>query len=320
MRVDCLTFLDPTIYRGGGENITSELLAFGRKRGHDIRISSVRPTRKAFHTRPDVVLLFDVFNFSHSVRSLGAWRRFGDHFIECAIARAPFVHLTTAYPDVCNLPYLPCSGLRGDACPKKPLPHVTTRLLLKDFGTACFADRPLVNRLFSESALNCFFSPLHREVTVGVLKLNHARPSLILGPMIDVGMFQNLRHERDIDYLFVGVICEAKGLGEMRDRFYDADIVLVGRLGPGIRMDFGRHITHLPYAEVPLWMNKAKNFVFLPRWPEPQGRVVAEAALCGCNIIGNANVGALTLGFDLADPNNYGGVEKSFWEAVEAVV
>jgi hypothetical protein len=67
-------------------------------------------------------------------------------------------------------------------------------------------------------------------------------------------------------------------------------------------------------------MNRAKNFVFLPRWPEPQGRVVSEAALCGCNIIGNENVGALSLGIDLSDPRNYGKEEEKFWMALEGLL
>src|SRR5204863_1701548 len=180
-------------------------------RGHDIRIASVRPASRKLHERPDVILLFDVFNFAHSLRSLGAWRGFADRFLEQVIARAPFVHLTTAYPDVCNLPYVPCSGVRGDTCPKKPLPDLSRRILLRDFGNACFADRLVPRRPFAESALNCFFSPLHRDVTEALLRLDRTRPSFILGPMIDVERFRNLGLVRDIENLFVGVISEAKG-------------------------------------------------------------------------------------------------------------
>src|SRR5437588_5007094 len=124
MRIDCLAFLDPAVYCGGGETITRSLLAIGRARGHDIRLSTVRPRRSRVHQQPEIVLLIDVFNHAHSYRSLGAWRGFGSTFIDRAISRAPFVHLTTAYPDVCNLPYLPCSGVRDTDCPKKPLPGI----------------------------------------------------------------------------------------------------------------------------------------------------------------------------------------------------
>ena len=102
----------------------------------------------------------------------------------------------------------------------------------------------------------------------------------------------------------------------MRARFGARDIVLVGVIAPGTELDFGRHVGPVPYTEIPRWMNRAKNFIFLPRWPEPQGRVVSEAALCGCNIIANHNVGALTLGIDLSDPRNYGNEEVKFWGAL----
>src|SRR5437660_695683 len=110
MRIDCLSYLDPAAHGGGGEMITRELLRTGRARGHDIRLASVRPRRRNSHRHPHLVLLIDVFNHAHSYRSLGAWRAFEHEFVERAVSRAPFVHLTTGYPDVCNLPYLPCSG------------------------------------------------------------------------------------------------------------------------------------------------------------------------------------------------------------------
>jgi glycosyltransferase involved in cell wall biosynthesis len=138
--------------------------------------------------------------------------------------------------------------------------------------------------------------------------------------MIDTKVFFNERRERDIDYLFVGVLGEAKGLSAMRERFGQTDIHLIGRCTPGVKPDFGRYLGHVSYEEVPRYMNRAKNFVFLPRWPEPQGRVVAEAALCGCRIIGNENVGALSFDVDLADPHSYVGVEDKFWVALEGLV
>ena len=38
--------------------------------------------------------------------------------------------------------------------------------------------------------------------------------------------------------------------------------------------------------------------------------------LCGCSIVGNENVGALSFGFDLSDPSQYGGAEEDFWRAL----
>jgi glycosyltransferase involved in cell wall biosynthesis len=317
MRVDLISFLDPEVYGGGGEMISRQLIETGRARGYDIRITSARPRKIARHERPQLTLFIDVFNHGHSLRSLGAWRGFDEAFLASAMARAPFVHLTNAYVDVCNLAYLPCSGAAAPTCPVKPLP-VARRIMLRDMGDRCFATRALVRRLYEESALNVFLSPLHKSITERVLGSSVDR-ALVLRPMIDTRIFRNEGHERDIEYLFVGVIGEAKGLEAMRSRFRGTDIHLIGRISPGTKLDFGRYVGPVPYDEVPMWMNRARNFVFLPRWPEPQGRVVAEAALCGCTIIGNENVGALSFDFDLSDPSRYGGVEEGFWRALAAL-
>jgi glycosyltransferase involved in cell wall biosynthesis len=262
-----------------------------------------------------VTLLIDVFNHGHTWRSLGAWRGLGESVLESICRRGPFVHLANAYVDTCNLPYLPCSGGATPVCPHKPLP-LWKQPVLRDSGDACSATWPLRRLLHENAVLNVFVSPLHQRITEQVLGRPLAR-ALVLRPLVDTRLFSNARGRRDIEYLFVGMISEAKGLAEMRRQYRHTDIHLIGRTAPGVRLDFGRYLGPRPYEEIPRWMNRAVNFVFLPRWPEPQGRVVAEAALCGCRVIGNANIGALTFGFDLADPSAYAGAEDEFWTALE---
>lgn len=320
MRINVVSFLNPRVYNGGGEMISRRLIEVGERRGHDIRISSVRPKKRTMHADPMLSVFIDVFNHAHSAKSLGAWREFGSAFIEEMVSRAPFVHLTNAYADVCNLPYLPCSGDRPNGCPVKPSLGLVQRLTIRDWGDECFARRFRVRRLYEQSVLNVYLSPLHRRITETLLARTQLPPSYVLKPMIDTARFFNEQRERDIDYLFVGVIGEAKGLAAMRERFAGTNIHLIGRCTPGTKVDFGQHHDHVPYEEVPRYMNRAKNFVFLPRWPEPQGRVVAEAALCGCRIIGNENVGALSFDMDLADPRSYHGVEDKFWTRLEELV
>ena len=320
MNLNVVSFLSPHVYNGGGGMISRRLIDVGVGRGHDIRLSSVRPKQREAHASPDLTLLIDVFNFAHSVKSLGAWREFGPAFLEEMIEPAPFVHLTNAYVDICNLPYLPCSGERLDGCPIKPTLNVGQRFMIRDWSHDCFAQRALVRRLYEASVLNVYLSPLHRRITESLLDSTRLPSSYVLEPMIDTKVFFNEHRERDIDYLFVGVLGEAKGLSAMRERFGQTDIHLIGRCTPGVKPDFGRYLGHVSYEEVPRYMNRAKNFVFLPRWPEPQGRVVAEAALCGCRIIGNENVGALSFDMDLADPRSYEGVEDDFWARLEALV
>lgn len=322
LRVNVFSFMNPIVYGGGGEVVSRVLLHAGEERGHDIRISSVRPYRDEQHDNPDIVLFIDVHNIGHTWLALGAWRGFDQSTLRRASSKAPFVHLTNAFVDVCNLPYLPCSGQRVDkTCPMKPqLSWMRRLLLLRDAGNNCSAYHESMRWLYADAAMNVYVSPLHQQVTEKLLLLDKTPPSYVLPPMIDTSKFFNEGIERDIDFLFVGVISEAKGLSAMREAYHDKNIWLVGRIAPGSQVDFGTHINHVPYADVPRYMNRAKNFVFFPRWPEPQGRVVAEAALCGCNIVANNNVGALSFNMNLADANNYRNVEGSFWQKVEGIL
>lgn len=317
MIVNCVSFLDPMCYHGGGEMISRKLIEVGQTRGHKISITSVRPRSNRLLERSDLTLFIDVFNYAHTFRSLGAWRTFHPAMLERVAKQRRFVHLTTAYADVCNLGHLPCCGRSHSKCPFKPLPALQ-RALLRDEGSECFTSRSIVKMLYESASLNVFLSPLHLATSERLL--GQMMPNgFVLRPVIDTTQFRNYHQQRDIEYLFVGLIGEAKGLSEMRERFRDTDIHLIGQAAPGAKIDFGRHIGFVPYAEVPRWMNRAANFVFLPHWPEPQGRVVAEAALCGCTIIGNGNVGALSFDFDLADPFQYGASEQAFWEVVETL-
>lgn len=316
MKINFISFLDPTKYSGGGEMVTQSLINIGIKRGHDIRISSVRPNKINIHADPDLVFLTDIFNSAHTIASLGAWRGFSESFLLSVIKKAPFIHLTNAYADICNLPYLPCSGNSCVVCPEKKNISLIDRIVIKDISNSCFASRHIVKELYEKSALNIYVSPLHKQITEKILNIDN-KESFVLRPLIDTSLFYNRNLTRDIDYLFVGIISEAKGFHDMRERFKDENIHLVGKVAPNIKLDFGTHHGHVSYTQIPNFMNRAKNFVFLPRWPEPQGRVVVEAALCGCNIISNTNVGALSFDMNLTDPRNFMGVEEELWLKIE---
>jgi hypothetical protein len=67
-------------------------------------------------------------------------------------------------------------------------------------------------------------------------------------------------------------------------------------------------------------MRRAKKFVFLPRWPEPFGRVITEALLSGCEIEGNDRVGALSWGPQVRDPDFCSNSANDFWDTIEAIV
>jgi hypothetical protein len=55
----------------------------------------------------------------------------------------------------------------------------------------------------------------------------------------------------------------------------------------------------------------------MPRWPEPHGLIVNQAALSGCNLITNDMVGALTHKADLTDRAGYENNASEFWRYLE---
>lgn len=319
MDITCLSYFHPFRYGGGGEMVSRGLIEAGRKRGHRIRIRSVRPNIDEGADEADLYWLVDVFNYPQTLKSRGAWLRFPSMLLEDIAANRPFIHMSNAYADVCNLGYLPCSGNAEAHCPHKSLVHFVHNLALRDFGRDCFALDPLVRKLFSSSRLNIYVSPLHQQTIECILNVDNLPESFVLKPVIDSTAFYDQKRERDIDYLFVGVIGEAKGLASMRERFRDADIHFVGKIAPGEKLDFGTYHGSVPYHEIPDFMNRAKHFVFLPRWPEPQGRVVIEAALCGCELVTNQNVGATSFPFDIGNPVNFAQANDEFWTAIESL-
>ena len=317
MKIDCLSYFHPFRYGGGGEMISRALIEEGKKRGHTIRMHSVRPNVDEWIGDADLYWLVDVFNYPQTLISRGAWHRFPSGLLEEIAENRPFIHMSNAYVDVCNLGYLPCSGNAEARCLHKSPVHLVRNLALRDFGQKCFAHNPLVRKLFSRSVLNVYLSPLHQQTIVRILGEGEKTESLVLKPMIDSEAFFDQKRDRDIDYLFVGVIGEAKGLAAMRERFRDADIHFVGKIAPGEKLDFGTYHGSVPYREIPDFMNRAKHFVFLPRWPEPQGRVVIEAALCGCELVTNQNVGATSFPFDISNPANFAQANEEFWASIE---
>ena len=320
MKINLISYLDPFNHNGGGEMIVRRLIEFGQERGHQFNFTSAK--RKAFEydSNADFDWLVDVFNYPETLLSRGSWIQLDMEFLSSVIKKSRFVHMTTAYADVCNLGYHPCSGNQAAICEHKSPLKISRNFAARDFSTACFAENPLVRKSFENSLANIYLSPLHQKISSQILNICDVEKSVIVQPIINVAEFQNFNIERDIENLFVGVISEAKGFHQMREEFTGKELVLVGDVHPRVKLDFGTYLGKLPYGQIPTLMNRAKNFVFLPRWPEPQGRVVVEAALSGCRLIVNENVGAISFPFDLSDPNNIKNSELIFWKEIESAI
>lgn len=313
LKINYIAQLSPFVHSGGGELILRTLLQTGARRGHSFAFTTASPRSTDLFPNPNLTILADVFN------SPCAMRRLDPKLLEAVADSRRFIHFDNAYVDACNLDYLPCSGVHNAECPFKTALPIYRRILSRDLSKNCFRQRSIVRKLYHQSLFNVFLSPLHHEVISSMLGLADRR-HFILKPLIDEALFYNMGMERDLEYLFVGVISEAKGLVEMRRQFGAQEIHFIGKIAKGEHLGFGHYLGPVPYEQVPLYMNRARHFVFLPRWPEPQGRVVVEAAMCGCRIIANGNVGALSFNFDLACPGNYRKADTEFWDEVERQV
>lgn len=314
MRINWLSYIEPFASQGGGEAVVKRLLESGRQLGHELHFSHVFPAPKTdFQDDEDLNVLVDIHNLPRRRR------RFPQHLLAEIVAHRRYVHLDNAYVDLCDLDdYLPCNGAHSSPCPYKRNPFAAICKRRSPWSVLLSRGCPVTQRteLYARAALCVFLSPLHAQVAKKMAALPDL-PCFILRPLMDTGLFRNEGRERDIENLFVGVISEAKGLENMRAQYQDKPITLVGSIRRPGRVDFGTHVPHVPYEQVAEYMNRARHFVYLPRWPEPQGRVVPEAALCGCKLITNENVGATSFDFDLSDPAQYKGCEQEFWQKLE---
>lgn len=312
MKINYVAYLNPFHHNGGGEMVLKQLLETGENRGHEFRISAISPNMCHRFQKPDLTILADLFNCPE------LFARFKDSYIENIIENEKYIHFDNAYVDCCNLPYLPCSGNRESECKYKAKLKIIRNVRTRDFSKLCFQEKRIIQKLYERSKLNIFVSPLHHKTISEMLKVENNN-YYILNPLIDVDKFYDQGLERDIEYLYIGALTEAKGLGHLRSNFAGKNIQLLGKSVKGEKLDFGNHLGFVSYEKIPEYLNRTQNFVFLPRWPEPQGRVVVEAALCGCNLITNEMVGAVSFDFNISAPENLIDAEKKFWEKLESI-
>jgi glycosyltransferase involved in cell wall biosynthesis len=329
VKVHFQSYIDPRAGgQGGGEAALRTLLAAGADRGHAFVHTHVLP-RAVFDRaiQVDLTFLADVWNQPmHWQRPDRVLRRLARRSAIAryqrrlrAATRGPYVHFDNAYVDICDLPYLPCNGLaEGPTCPFKRWPD-----------RRCFAHR---NRgLYDRSLLNWYVSPLHRDVVLRRFESDPPRaPSAVCRPLLDPEPFREAGQQstaRPIDLLYVGPLVEAKGYREVLRRFGRESTTfvgpspnrgIVGRLTPRARRQEGSDRVD-PHA-MPALLASAKRVAALPRWPEPQGRLVLEARLAGCEVVANNRVGALTFQYDATDPRLYDRAADEFWRRVESVV
>jgi glycosyltransferase involved in cell wall biosynthesis len=299
LRINYLAHLDPYLYSGGGEQVMRTLLDAAKRRGHDIKIAS--RDGADLHKNPDLWFLCDVYNCPMN-------RQRPIEPIVDAVVRGttPYVHHDNAYVDICRRDGLPCNGkgMDGHTCHAK--------------SGICSLARALP--LYKNAAVCSFLSPLHRDVHSGALGASALpmQKTMLHFPAIAIERFRNLHLKRDIQLLSYGGQSETKGYYNIMQHFPRGSVIFIGGNTPDlVKEGEGHWLGTVPREKMPELLNRVQNYIHVPRWPEPFGLTVAEAALCGCKIIVNDMVGAISWKVNLEDPELYKNSCEKYWDELE---
>lgn len=198
----------------------------------------------------------------------------------------------------------------------------------RNVKSCCQPDKfHLFRNLFSKAELNVFQSPKHFEAHqefYGEAVTN----KLIMPPTVDVENLSISSEKDDSTIPFFGDLNFLKGGHEYvtyAEQHPEINFTVYGR--NRLRREMPSNMTfHDPISnhEVLQVLGKTKRIICKPVWPEPSGRLAAEAFLSGCEILGNDRVG--TFSFDFY-PHDKERAQKemlqapeNFWDAIETIL
>lgn len=176
-------------------------------------------------------------------------------------------------------------------------------------------------RLFLNSALNVFLSPAHLARHKAALECD----GMPLPLAIETARYTPVPSVKRIPGRALIVGGWAKGgktagsLGRYVQEYSDLEFASVGHQIPGVAVT-------LPFAEpanMPAIYSSAEHLVHLPDCFCAGERVIFEAALCGCKVTMNSNVGHASWGRDLTDPDGLRAwldqAPYEFWRMIEGI-
>ncbi|HEY0047623.1 MAG TPA: glycosyltransferase family 9 protein [Flavobacterium sp.] len=198
----------------------------------------------------------------------------------------------------------------------------------RNIRLCCNTDKfHLYRRIFAKSRLNVFQSPKHyqsHETFYGEAVKHH----LIMPPTVEVDLLQPspVRSENTIP-LF-GELNYLKG-GDAYLEFAEAhpekifEVYGINKLRRAIPSNviFKETVSNDKVLEI---LGRTKYFFCKPVWPEPSGRLAAEAFLSGCEIISNDRVGTFSFDFYPNNPEQakaeIAAAPGIFWDLAEKIV
>lgn len=302
MLIYYLTGYPPRTDTGGGGLANKSLIKAGEDRGHTIEVYSSEEEVPSI--RPDLYWLSNMNG------------RFSLKFIEEATDRwnIPFIVQDDAYQNLCPQPtreYKLCFQdryLEGELRSTKPgcnprlldtfLMYPDEAMTYDNCRNICRAF--LMGKLLERCKASISVSPMHGEIWRKIFPQVEGK-QVIVEPQIDPNVFKATypgEYDRQDDlYAYVGTI--AKGKGYLNCLQYvdiqGGRLVSIGDVHHTIPRKVVRNgVGHIPYHAMPRTYSQVAYLIHLPEWPEPQGRNVIEALLCGCKVIVNDKVGALS--------------------------
>jgi len=181
--------------------------------------------------------------------------------------------------------------------------------------------------MFQRAVASIFLSPNHR----GMFKkfLDSSCKTLLIPPHISQD-FYNRGEQRKDSVLFVGNIHDGKGVLEIIEIIKDNPATLFDFYYGRAERYLERQLKQFKNCNLKGFVNQKemyniynlyKYFIHLPKCHEAFGRAVGEALLCGCEIIANNNIGALSYGWGYKEFRKNTLVSQfKFWEDLEKYI
>lgn len=188
----------------------------------------------------------------------------------------------------------------------------------------CHPDKfHVFRKLFANASLNVFQSPKHYQSHVdfyGEAVANH----LIMPPTVAVSKLKPSVKKEEESIPFFGDLNYLKGGHEYVSYAEAHPTINFKVFGKNrLRRDLPKNIEFydpISNEEVLEILGRTKRFICKPVWPEPSGRLAAEAFLSGCDILSNDRIG--TFSFDFYPDNlekakaEMQQAPENFWNAV----
>ncbi|HRE77705.1 MAG TPA: glycosyltransferase family 9 protein [Flavobacterium sp.] len=185
----------------------------------------------------------------------------------------------------------------------------------------------LYHEVFGNAKLNAFQSPKHFEDHYAFYGESVAN-KIIMAPTVEVDKLQISEIKNDSIIPFFGDISYLKGGEALLDYALENPQFTFQVYGKNeLRRDLPSNVflnDYIPNEEVLKILGQSKHFFCKPVWPEPSGRLAAEAFLSGCEMITNDRVG--TWSFDFY-PNDKERAEQEmketpqiFWDNISRIL